>query len=78
MTTRAIRDRVNLYLREAGIRRGSDDSAVAAYSLRLTAALLLREEGATTEEIRKRLRLGTMTTARIYLNARPQMQGEAS
>ena len=78
MTTRAVRDRVNMYLQECGIRRGSGDSAVAAYSLRLTAALLLRDRGATPEEIRKQLRLGTLTTARLYLNARPLAAGKAS
>jgi integrase/recombinase XerC/integrase/recombinase XerD len=70
MTTRAVRDRINMYLESVGLRNGPEDTAVTPYSLRLTAALLLRNDGATAEEIQKQLRLGTLTTARIYAHVR--------
>jgi integrase/recombinase XerC len=67
LTTRAVRDRVNFYLRQAGISRFRGDKKVSPYSLRHTAAVLLARGGATADEIREKMRLGTVATAKLYL-----------
>ncbi len=71
MTTRGIRDRVNFHLRLSGIRH-DDGRVITPYSLRHTAGVLLAGRGASTEEIRKRMRLGSDQTALLYLR-----QGQA-
>ncbi|MBX2991973.1 MAG: tyrosine-type recombinase/integrase [Bacteroidetes bacterium] len=70
MSTRGIRDVVNNHLHAAGIRR-TERGGITPHSLRCTAARRLAESGATPEEIRQRLRLGTIQTAKIYLKANP-------
>jgi len=67
MTTRAVRDRVNECLERAGIRRRENRTKITPYSLRHTAAVLMADEGASAEEIRRRMRLGTVETAEMYL-----------
>lgn len=69
MTTRAVRDRVNEYLEHTGLRTARTRQRVTPRSLRHTAALLMAAEGASPDEIRDRLRLGTLQTARVYLQA---------
>jgi site-specific recombinase XerD len=69
MTTRAVRDRVNEYLEQAGIRTARTRQRVTPRSLRHTAALLMAAEGADTDEIRRRLRLGTLQTVQVYLRS---------
>jgi site-specific recombinase XerD len=71
LTTRAVRDRVNEYLEMAGIRTARTRRRVTPRSLRHTAALLLAAEGVQPEEIRKRLRLGTLQTVNVYLQPSP-------
>jgi site-specific recombinase XerC len=66
MTTRGVRDRVNIYLEQSGLKRGND-RRVTPYSLRHTAAALMARSGATAEEIKVRLRLGSVATAMQYL-----------
>lgn len=79
MTTRGIRERVNYYLKRAGIKSahqvgshkvGGQARRVTPYSLRHTAALMMVEAGVTAEELRQRMRLGSMATAMIYVNQR--------
>jgi len=65
MSTRAVRDSVNDLLERAGLR--NDARSITPFSLRHTAALLLARSGATAEEIRSSMRLGTVATARLYL-----------
>lgn len=65
MTTRGVRDRINAYLSQAGIRRGR--RKISPYSLRHTAAAMLAARGASAAEIRQRMRLGTEATAKLYL-----------
>ena len=67
MTTRGIRDRVNMYLERTGIKQGRLRE-VTPYSLRHTAAVIMADRGATADEIRDRMRLGSVATAMIYLN----------
>ncbi|HTX99413.1 MAG TPA: tyrosine-type recombinase/integrase [Bacteroidota bacterium] len=67
MTTRGVRERVNHYLEVAGVKKGRLRQ-VTPYSLRHTAAVLMAEAGATADEIRDRMRLGSVMTALLYLN----------
>jgi len=69
MTTRAVRDRVNDYLERAGFRTARTRQRVTPRSLRHTAALLMAAEGARPDDIRRRLRLGTLATVYVYLQA---------
>jgi integrase/recombinase XerC len=67
MTTRGVRDRVTLHLERAGI-KGDGTRRISPYSLRHTAALLMAGAGATADEIRNRMRLGSVATAMLYLH----------
>ncbi len=66
MTTRGVRERVNHYLEVAGVKKGRLRQ-VTPYSLRHTAAVLMAEAGATVDEIRDRMRLGSVMTALLYM-----------
>ena len=66
MTTRGIRDRINTSLTSAGVKQGKA-RRVTPYSLRHTAALMMARNGATADEIRQRMRLGSIATAQVYL-----------
>ena len=67
MTTRGVRDRVSHYLVRAGL-KGDGGRRVTPYSLRHTAAILMAESGASADEIRDRMRLGSVATAMLYIN----------
>ncbi len=67
MTTRGVRERVNFYLDHAGIKQGMN-RRITPYSLRHTAALMLAASGASADEIKARMRLGSMLTAMLYVN----------
>jgi site-specific recombinase XerD len=67
MTTRGVRDRINACLERAGV-RGNTGRRITPYSLRHTAAALLARGGASEEELQKRMRLGSLATARLYLS----------
>jgi integrase/recombinase XerC len=69
MTTRGVRERVNYYLKRSGI-KNNHSQAITPYSLRHTAALMLVDAGVTAEELQKRMRLGSIATAMIYMNQR--------
>lgn len=71
MTTRGVRDRINACLERAGI-RGIAGRRITPYSLRHTAAALLARGGASEEELQKRMRLGSLATARLYLSKSPR------
>ncbi len=77
MTTRGIRDRVNRYLEESGIKQGRLRE-VTPYSLRHTAAVLMAAGGASADEIRRRMRLGSVATAMLYINQTQRPDGQAS
>ncbi len=66
MSTRGIRERVNYYLKKSGIKKNRD-RVMTPYSLRHTAASILATSGASPETIKKRMRLGTLKTAQIYI-----------
>jgi integrase/recombinase XerC len=67
MTTRGVRDRITVHLSAAGIRHEAGAN-ITPYSLRHTAAVLMAHEGATADQIRVRMRLGSLMTARLYLD----------
>jgi len=67
MTTRGVRDRITFHLSAAGIRHEGGGN-ITPYSLRHTAAALLARDGATADQIRDRMRLGSLMTARVYLD----------
>lgn len=66
MTTRGIRERVNLYLEKAGVKNGKS-RRITAFSLRHTAATMMADNGATVEELQSRFRIGTPNTAMLYI-----------
>ena len=62
LNTRSVRSRINLHLQEAGIKR----KGVTPHSLTHTAALLWLNNGMTVDEVRERMRHGTIETTMIY------------
>lgn len=66
MSTRGIRQVVNAYLEEAGIKT-RERRNISPHSLRHTAARRMAASGASAEEIQQRLRLGSVATANLYL-----------
>ncbi len=75
MTTRGVRDRVSHYLVRAGL-KSEGGKRISPYSLRHTAALLMAGEGASADEIRRRMRLGSVATAMLYINkSKEQLSG---
>jgi len=75
MTTRGVRDRVSHYLVRAGL-KGNGPRRISPYSLRHTAALLMARDGASADEIRDRMRLGSLATAMLYINqSKEQLSG---
>lgn len=71
MTTRGIRERVNMYLEKAGVKNGKS-RRVTAFSLRHTAATIMAHNGATVEELQSRFRIGTANTAMLYIKKNEQ------
>ncbi len=67
LSTRGVRDRINYYLHKTGLRRGKRRK-ITPYSLRHTAAIMMVNAGANADEIRQRMRLGSIATAMLYLD----------
>jgi integrase/recombinase XerC len=65
MTTRGIRQRVNMYLEKAGVKNGKA-RRITAFSLRHTAVTIMAQNGATVEELQSKFRIGTAGTAMLY------------
>ena len=62
LNTRSIRSRINKYLKEAGIKR----KGITPHSLTHTAALIWLNDGMPLEEVKQRMRHGTLDTTMIY------------
>jgi integrase/recombinase XerC len=77
LTTRGIRVRVDVYLSAAGLRSDAHRS-VTPYSLRHTAARLMAASGATVEQIQERMRIGTRSTAALYLSSAKKTENVSS
>ena len=61
LNTRSVRGRINGYLREAGLKR----RGISPHSLTHTAALIWLNSGMPVEEVRRRMRHGTLETTMI-------------
>ncbi len=62
LNTRSVRSRISGYLKEAGLKR----PGITPHSLTHTAALLWLNDGMSVEEVRQRMRHGTLDTTMIY------------
>ena len=62
LKTRSVRSRINMHLKEAGIKR----RGVTPHSLTHTAALIWLNKGMDIEEVKQRMRHGTLDTTMIY------------
>ncbi|GIV60657.1 site-specific integrase [Rhodocaloribacter litoris] len=62
LNTRSVRSRINGYLKTAGVKR----RGVTPHSLTHTAALIWLNDGMSLEEVRRRMRHGTLETTMIY------------
>ena len=62
LKTRSIRSRINDYLKEAGIKR----KGVTPHSITHTAALIWLNDGMPIDEVKQRMRHGTLDTTMIY------------
>jgi integrase/recombinase XerC len=71
LLTRSVRSRVNRLLRLAGLK----DEGVSPHSLTHTAPLLWLEAGLSLEEVRRRMRHGTITTTQIYVRQQGALDG---
>ena len=79
LNTRSIRSRINGYLREAKLKR----PGISPHSLTHTAALIWLNDGMDLEEVRRRMRHGTLETTMISfrkqgLLKRPSSEGDTS
>ncbi|MDX1420506.1 MAG: tyrosine-type recombinase/integrase [Rubricoccaceae bacterium] len=62
LNTRSVRSRVNTHLKAAGLKR----PGITPHSLTHTAALIWLNDGIALEEVRRRMRHGTLDTTMIY------------
>ncbi len=62
LNTRSVRSRINALLKTAGLKR----PGVTPHSLTHTAALIWLNEGMPVEEVKQRMRHGTLDTTMIY------------
>jgi integrase/recombinase XerC/integrase/recombinase XerD len=62
LNTRSIRSRINGYLKDAGVKR----RGVSPHSLTHTAALLWLNDGMPLEQVKERMRHGTLDTTMIH------------
>lgn len=69
MTARGMREAVNRWLRESGV-KGDRDRRLTPFSLRHTAGVMMVDQGATVEEIMSRMRIEWRPTAQLYFRLR--------
>jgi integrase/recombinase XerC len=74
LNTRSVRTRINALLKEAGLKR----PGVTPHSLAHTAALLWLNDGMPLEEVRRRMRHGTLDTTMIYFRQQGLLKGGAA
>jgi integrase/recombinase XerC len=63
LNTRSVRSRINIYLKRAGIKR----EGITPHSLTHTAAVFWFDAGLGVDEVRERLRHGTLDTTLIHV-----------
>lgn len=71
LNTRSVRSRVNDSLRKARVKR----SGVSPHSLTHTAALIWLNDGMPIDEVKRRMRHGTLDTTMIYLKRQSLLAG---
>ena len=69
LNTRSIRSRINQHLETAGVKT----TGISPHSLTHTAALIWLNNGMSVEEVRKRMRHGTLDTTMIYFQKQELM-----
>jgi len=72
LNTRSVRSRINGYLKAAGLKR----PGVTPHSLTHTAALIWLNDGMGIEEVKQRMRHGTLDTTMIYFKQQGLLDGE--
>lgn len=72
LNTRSVRSRINTHLKQAGLKK----EGISPHSLTHTAALIWLNDGMRVEDVRQRMRHGTLETTMIYF--RKQKEGEHS
>ncbi len=65
MTSRGIRERINMYLKLAGLKKNKN-AKISPFSLRHTAARNFASNGMPPDELQKRFRIGKLKTAMLY------------
>ena len=74
LNTRSVRSRINLYLKDAGIKR----PGITPHSLTHTAPLIWLNEGMDVAEVRARMRHGTLDTTMIYFKQQGLLKGNGT
>jgi site-specific recombinase XerD len=69
MTSRGLREAVNRWLRQSGV-KGDRDRRLTPFSLRHTAGLMMVDNGATIEDVMRRMRIEWQPTAQLYFRIR--------
>jgi site-specific recombinase XerD len=77
MTSRGVREAVSRWLRSSGV-KGDRDRRLTPFSLRHTAGLLMVDNGATIEEVMKRMRIEWQPTAQLYFKIRGKLGTSAN
>jgi integrase/recombinase XerC len=72
LNTRSVRSRINEAMKAAGIKR----PGVSPHSLTHTAALIWLNDGMDVDEVRQRMRHGTLDTTMIYFRKQGLLTGE--
>lgn len=72
MTSRGIREAVNRWLRESGV-KGDRDRRLTPFSLRHTAGLIMVDSGASIEDVMRRMRIEWQPTAQLYFRIRGKL-----
>lgn len=73
LNTRSVRSRINRHLESAGIKR----DGITPHSLTHTAALIWLNDGMSVEEVKERMRHGTLDTTMIYYRRQGLLTREA-
>jgi site-specific recombinase XerD len=71
LNTRSVRGRINFWLKNAGLK----DKGITPHSLTHTAALLWFNQGMPIEEVKQRMRHGTLDTTMIYFRQQGLLEG---
>lgn len=69
MTSRGVREAVSRWLQESGVKRNRS-RRLTPFSLRHTAGLMMVDNGATVEEVMRRMRIEWRPTALLYFKLR--------